>query len=71
MNLSYPIMLDEGAVLKKFGDPRIAGAKLPLFVVVDADGKVAHYHSGVYEVDRRLGLKQLSEIIEKAAESAE
>ena len=66
MNLSYPILLDEGSVLKSIGDPRTAGAELPLYVVVGRDGKVLHYHSGLYEVDRDRGLKELSEVVKQA-----
>lgn len=66
MNLSYPIMLDEGSLIKKIGDPRLTGAKLPLFVVVGPDGKVIHYHVGYYEVDRARGLKELEEVVRGA-----
>ncbi len=66
MNLSYPIYLDDGAMLKRFGDPRAAGGKLPLFVMIGADGKVLHYHAGFHEVDRDLGLKELDEAATKA-----
>ncbi|MBX7165642.1 MAG: TlpA family protein disulfide reductase [Pirellulales bacterium] len=59
MNLSYPLLLDAGALLKQFGDPRRAGAGLPLFVVVGRDGRVAHYHVGHYEVNRDQGLTEL------------
>jgi peroxiredoxin len=71
MNLSYPILLDDGAILKKFGDPRVTGAKLPLYVVIDARGNVVHYHAGIYEVDRRQGLKELVEVIEKQGQTGE
>ena len=63
MNLSYPLLLDAGTVLKQFGDPRLVGAQLPLFVVIDAEGKIAHYFVGCYEVDRDAGLKQLNEVL--------
>jgi hypothetical protein len=63
MNLTYPIMLDDGAVLKQFGDPRIIGEPLPLYVVVGRDGKVVHYKVGYYEVDRQEGLKELDAIL--------
>jgi peroxiredoxin len=66
MNLSYPVLLDDGSMLKRFGDPRSAGGKLPLFVVIGADGKVLHYHAGFHEVDRDLGLK----VLDQAAASA-
>lgn len=63
MNLSYPLLLDSGAVLKQFGDPRLVGAQLPLFVVIDAEGKIAHYFVGCYDVDRDAGLKQLNDVL--------
>jgi len=63
MNLSYPILLDEGALLEQFGDPRVRGASLPLFVVIGRDGKVSHYHVGHYQVDRDQGLVELSQAI--------
>ncbi len=66
MNLSYPLLLDSGAVLKQFGDPRLVGAQLPLFVVIDAEGKIAHYFVGCYEVDRDSGLKQLNSVLDAA-----
>lgn len=66
MNLSYPVLLDEAALLAQVGDPRTTGAKLPLFVVIGKDGKVAHYHSGFYEVKRDQGLAELTAAIEAA-----
>ncbi|MBL9124636.1 MAG: TlpA family protein disulfide reductase [Planctomycetaceae bacterium] len=66
MNLSYPLLLDAGEVLKQFGDPRLVGAQLPLFVVIDAEGKIVHYFVGCYEVDRDAGLKQLNEVLDAA-----
>jgi peroxiredoxin len=65
MNLSYPIALDSGKVLRDFGDPRQLGGKLPLYVVVDADGKVAHYHVGFYEIKADEGLRALDNVIEE------
>ena len=65
MNLSYPVLHDTQGVLKTLGDPRQSGAKLPLVIVLDASGKVIHYHVGHYEVDRLLGLKQLNDIVAK------
>ena len=59
MNLSYPIALDNGKVLESFGDPRVVGAKLPLFVVIGPDGKVTHYHAGFYQIKVDEGLRQL------------
>ncbi len=66
MNLSYPLLLDSGGLLKEFGDPRLLGAQLPLFVVIDAEGKIAHYFVGCYEVDRDAGLKQLNDVLTAA-----
>ena len=67
MNLSYPIVYDGGGLLKKFGDPRVLGAGLPLFVVVGRDGKIAHYHVGTYEVNQDQGLKELDEAVQAAS----
>ena len=66
MNLSYPIFLDGGSLIKQFGDPRLVGAELPLFVVVGRDGKIAHYRVGHYEVDRNEGLKELNAAVSEA-----
>ena len=71
MNLTYPILLDEGTLIKQFGDPRLLGASLPLFVVVGRDGKVAHYHVGFYPVDREAGLKQLDAVVARLTAKAE
>lgn len=65
MNLSYPISLHSPALLNEFGDPRRAGGKLPIWVVIGTDGKIAHYHTGDYHVMPNEGLKQLDEIIVK------
>ncbi len=70
MNLSYPVLLDSGKVIRSFGDPRLAGAKLPLFVVVGKDGAVLHYHAGFYEVDRDRGLKELDEVVKTALKTS-
>jgi hypothetical protein len=69
MNLSYPVMLDSGPLLKQFGDPRLVGASLPLFVVVGPEGKIRHYHVGTYEVHQDQGLKELDQAIGKALEA--
>jgi peroxiredoxin len=63
MNLSYPIAYDDGALLKRLGDPRLAGGKLPLFVVVGKDGKIAAYHAGLYDVKATEGLAELEQIV--------
>jgi hypothetical protein len=65
MNLSYQVAVDNGSLLKRLGDPRVADSKLPLFVVVDRDGKVADYHAGLYEVKANEGLAELDALIEK------
>lgn len=72
MNLTYPVVYDGGELVKQFGDPRAAGASLPLFVVVGRDGTVVHYHVGHYEVDREAGLKKLDDLAAEllVAESA-
>ncbi len=66
MNLSYPILLDNGELLKAFGDPRLVGANLPLFVVIGPDQKVIHYHVGNYDVHQDQGLKELDEVVAAA-----
>ncbi|MEX2119809.1 MAG: TlpA disulfide reductase family protein [Pirellulales bacterium] len=63
MNLSYPIVFDGGELLKQFGDPRIVGAALPLFVLIAPDGKIVHYHVGYYDVDQQQGLKELDALV--------
>ncbi len=59
MNLSYPIAMDAGGTLEKFGDPRSLGAKLPVWVVIGADGKITHYHVGFYAIKPDQGLSEL------------
>ena len=63
MNLSYPIAMDNGDIVKKFGDPRGLGAKLPVWVVIDGSGKVAHYNVGLYSVKPDEGLKELDAVV--------
>ena len=63
MNLSYPVGHDDGTLLKAFGDPRETRGQLPLWIVLNADGKVAHYHAGFYEVDAAQGLKDLESVL--------
>jgi len=67
MNLSYPILLDDGRLVRQFGDPRTSGATLPLFVVIGPDGRIAHYHVGYYEVQQQRGLDELDVAITAAA----
>ncbi len=66
MNLSYPVMLDSSGYLERLGDPRAAEAKLPLFLVLDRESKVIHYHVGYYEVQRDRGLESLDNVVKKA-----
>lgn len=61
MNLGYGIGTDDGKLLKKFGDPRESNAKLPLWVVIGPDGRIAHYHAGLYTINADEGLKELDE----------
>jgi hypothetical protein len=63
------VLLDGGTILKQFGDPRIVGAELPLWVVIGPDGTIAHYHVGFYDVDRNEGLKRLDAAVQEAAEA--
>ncbi|RMG38408.1 MAG: hypothetical protein D6725_07185 [Planctomycetota bacterium] len=63
MNLSYPVAVDDGSVLKRFGDPRSFGANLPLYVVVDPEGRIAHYHVGLYRIDPDKGLVELDAVL--------
>ncbi len=69
MNLSYPVLLDSGDLLRQFGDPRVVGASLPLFVVIGRDGKIIHYHVGTYEVHQDQGLKDLDALVAQALEA--
>jgi peroxiredoxin len=69
MNLSYPVLVDGGEAIKAFGDPRVTGAKLPVVVVIDAAGKVVHYHVGFYKFDRDRGLAELDEAVIQAAKT--
>ena len=69
MNLSFPIVADIKGYIEKIGDPRGAGAKLPLFIVLDQKGRIVHYKAGFYEVDRDLGLKTLDNVVKELLES--
>jgi peroxiredoxin len=65
MNLDYAIAVDDGKLLAKFGDPTKYGAKLPLWVVIGPDGKIAHYHSGFYKIKPDEGLRELDDVLVK------
>lgn len=67
MNVGFPQLLDAGDMLEQFGDPRIVGVQLPLFVVIGPDRKIIHYHAGFYDVDRDQGLKELDSVVSGAA----
>jgi hypothetical protein len=71
MNVSYPILLDDGSLLEKLGDPRKVKQDLPLFVVVDGKGNVVEYKAGEYEVKANDGLKELEQIVKQAAKPRE
>lgn len=66
MNLSYELLLDDGSALADLGDPRKLNAKLPLWVVVGADGAITHYKAGLYEMQPDEGLRQLDEAVLEA-----
>jgi peroxiredoxin len=70
MNLSYPLATDPGSVLDKFGDPRRVGAKLPLWIVIDAEGKVAQYQAGFFSINPDEGLRDLDELLVKLIRQA-
>jgi peroxiredoxin len=64
MNLGYEIAADkDGKLLKAFGDPTQFDAALPLWVVIGPDGKVVHYRTGYYEIDREVGLSEIDAIV--------
>jgi hypothetical protein len=61
MNLSYSVGFDEQNLIAKYGDPRGAGGKLPLYVVIAPDGTVAEYHVGLWGSSPDEGLKDLDQ----------
>lgn len=71
MNVSYPILLDDGSLLGRLGDPRKVKQDLPLFVVVDSKGNVVEYKAGEYDVKANEGLKELETIVKQAAKQIE
>jgi hypothetical protein len=62
MNLTYPIVLDNGT-LERLGDPERVGAKLPLWVLIDPKGTVVQYKVGNYVIKADEGLAQLDQAI--------
>ena len=71
MNISYPLVADDGEVVKLFGDPRRIGARLPLWVVIGSDGKVLHYHVGFYKINPDEGLRELDDLLVKEIQAAQ
>ena len=65
MNLGYPVAYDDGSLISKFGDPRKFGGKLPLWIVIAPDGKIAHYKVGFYQIDTERGLTELDDMVIK------
>jgi peroxiredoxin len=65
MNLSYPIAVDDGKLIEKFGDPTKFGAKLPLWIVIAPDGTIAHFHAGFYKINPDDGLRELDDLLVK------
>jgi peroxiredoxin len=65
MNLAYPIAVDDGKLLEKFGDPTKFGAKLPLWIVIGPDGTIAHFHAGFYKINPDDGLRELDDLVVK------
>jgi len=70
MRLAYPVTTDSGKLLAAYGDPRRLDAKLPLWVVIAADGRVVHYQVGYYSIKPDEGLKQLDAILIKQVRAA-
>jgi len=68
MNLSYPVLLDSSGVIDRFGDPRRSKAALPLYVVIDREGKVAAYHVGPWSNGPDVGLAELTELVKELLE---
>ena len=66
MKLGYDLATDDGTILADFGDPRTLGAPLPLWIVIGRDGKVSHYHTGIYNIKPDEGLKQLDDAVIEA-----
>lgn len=65
MNLGYEITIDPGSALNGFGNPTRLGEELPLWIVISPEGKIAHYKTGFYEVDNRVGLREIHDLLEQ------
>jgi hypothetical protein len=63
MNLSYPIVGNDGSILKALGDPRAANAELPLWIVADKSQRIRVWKAGYFKVDARRGLQELEKAI--------
>lgn len=63
MNLTYPVAYDDGSLLRAVGDPRDTNGRLPLWIVLSAEGRVLHYHAGYYEIDPAKGLQELDGVL--------
>ena len=66
MRLGYEMATDDGSALATFGDPRAAGAPLPLWIVIGHDGVITHCHTGFYNIKPDEGLKQLDDAVVEA-----
>ena len=69
-NLGYPVTLDEGPLVKNFGDPRRINVDLPLWVLISPEGKIVHYHVGTYDIQPNEGLKELEAEVVKLVKKA-
>jgi len=70
MNLVYPIAVDDGTLLRRFGDPKRLGAKLPLWVVIAPNGRIVHYKVGFYQRKGDEGLPELRAVVDKLIRQA-
>ena len=66
MNISYPIVV-ANQLLTDIGDPRNHNADLPMFVVLNAAGKVCYVKVGLFDVDPQRGLTELEAAIDEVA----
>jgi hypothetical protein len=63
MNLGYKLAVDDGGLVKQWGDPPALGGRLPLWLVVGHDGVILHYQPGLYALKPDEGLKELDAAI--------
>ncbi|MEW4487775.1 TlpA disulfide reductase family protein [Thalassoglobus sp. JC818] len=64
LKFEYEVTTDAGAALNSLGNPTRFGESLPLWVVLNPNGEVAHYLTGFDEVDPAIGLKKLTEVLQ-------